>query len=31
MTQRLQFVKRNIRFDKFTKSVIIWVSTDISM
>jgi len=30
-TQRLETIKRNIRFDKFIKSVIIWVRIDISV
>jgi len=30
-TQRLQFIERNIRFDKFIKSIISWVSIDISV
>jgi len=30
-TQRLHFMNRNIRFDKFIKSVNSWVSTDISV
>jgi len=30
-TQRLEFMKRKIRFDKFKKSVIGWVNIDISV
>jgi hypothetical protein len=30
-TQRLHFMDRNIRFDKFIKSINSWESTDISV
>jgi len=30
-TQRLDIIKRNIRFGKFKKSVISWVNIDISV